>query len=340
MAISLNERALAVVEEMLSKSEELRIKVIKTPSGATVIDCGVNVRGSVEAGLYVTRVTAGDLIRVSLVTINYGDFALPAIHVSSDHPVLATIGGQLGDWEVRYGDYFAIGSGPARALALDREIPKAVGAKREILRKMGLITYTPREIYEKIKYRDYYDKAVIVLESSEIPPSSVLELIAKMCNIDPKNLYTLVVPTSSIAGAVQIAGRVLEVGIYKLGLLGFDFTKIISGSGYAPIPPIHPDPVEAMGRTNDAIRYGGVTYYIVDFDDDEKLEEFINNVPPKDEKPFAEIFKAAPQGFYDVDPRAFAPAVITINNIKTGKTLTAGCIKIEFLKKAFGIAIS
>lgn len=337
MALSLNKKALAIVEEMLSKPEELKIKTSKATCGATVIDCGVNTKGSLEAGLYITRVTAGDMIQTSVTTINYGDFALPAVHVSSDHPVLATIGGQLGDWEVRYENYFAVGSGPARALALDRNIPTAVGVKREKLREMGLVTYTPKEIYERIGYRDLCDKAVIVLESSEIPPNRALELIAEACHIRPKNLFALVAPTSSIVGTVQIAGRIVEVGIHKLVLIGFDFTKISFGSGYAPIAPVHQDQADAMGRTNDAIRYGGVTYYVVDFDDDEKLKDFVDMVPPSDNKAFTEIFKTATHGFYDVDLRAFAPAVIAITNSRTGKTFTAGRVKTEFLRKTLGI---
>jgi len=338
MALSLNKKALAIVEEMLSRSEELKIKASKADCGATVIDCGVNTKGSVDAGLYVTRVTAGDLAQVSLSTMNYGDFALPTILVFSDHPVLATIGGQLGDWEVKYENYSAVGSGPARALALDRNIPTAVGAKRETLRERGLFTYTPMEIYEKIGYRDSHDKAVIVLESSEIPPNRILELIAEACHIKSEGLFALVAPISSLAGSVQIAGRIVEVGIHKLSLMGFDFKKILFGSGYAPIAPVHRNHAEDMGRTNDAIRYGGVTYYIVDFDDDEKLKDFVDMVPPSDNKSFAEIFKTATRGFYDVDLRAFAPAVITVTNSRTGKTFTAGRIKPEFLRKTLGIA--
>ena len=337
MTLSLNKKALAIVEEMLSKPEEMKIKTSKAACGATVIDCGVNVKGSLEAGLYVTRITAGDMIQISVTTISYGDFALPAVHVSSDHPVLATIGGQLGDWEVRYESYFAVGSGPARALALNRNIPTAVGGKREKFREMGLVTHTPKEIYERIGYRDSCDKAVIVLESSEIPPNRALELIAEACRIRPKNLFALVVPTSSIVGAVQIAGRIVEVGIHKLALIGFDFTKILFGSGYAPIAPVHPNQEEAMGRTNDAIRYGGTTYYIVDFDDEEKLKNFVKMVPPSDNKSFVEIFKTAAHGFYDVNLGAFAPAVIAVTNIRTGNTFTAGRIKIEFLRKTLGI---
>lgn len=331
LAVSINERASKLVKEMMVRADDLNLRVFEAPCQATIIDCGVEAKGSIEAGLYVARITAGDLIQFSLINVNYGDFVLPAISASSDHPLIATLGGQLGDWEIRYEGYFAIGSGPARALALDRKIPASVSAKRDKLREKGLITYTPREIYEKINYRDRYSEAVIVLESNGIPPDAVLRLIADECRVSPSDLYALVVPISSLAGSVPIAGRIIEVGIHKLGLLGFDLTRIIFGSGIAPIAPPHPDPSVAMGRTNDAIRYGGSTYYIVDADDDEKVRDFILKVPPTDGKLFVEIFRGA-KDFYDVDLQAFAPAVISATNVRTGKTFSAGHINIEKLK--------
>lgn len=332
VVISVNERAVEVVKEMIANADELHVKASKAPCQATIIDCGVKVKGTVAAGLYVARITAGDLIQFSLMNVNYGDFVLPALNAFSDYPIIATIGAQLGDWEIKNENYFAIGSGPARALALDRKIPMAVGAKRDKLREKGLITYTPREIYEKINYQDKCDKAVIVIESEEIPPNEILQSIAESCHVKPKDLYAVVAPTSSLAGSVQIAGRIIEVGIHKLGLLGFDFTKISFGSGVAPIAPVHPNVAVAMGRTNDAIRYGGLTYYTVDFDEDDELRGFVPKVPPTDNKPFIEIFKEASKGFYDVDLRAFAPAVISVTNIRTGKTFSAGRVQIEMLR--------
>jgi methenyltetrahydromethanopterin cyclohydrolase len=100
--------------------------------------------------------------------------------------------------------------------------------------------------------------------------------------------------------------------------------------------PPHPDAATAMGRVNDAIRYCGSTYYMVDFYDDEQLRDFVKRVPPTDNEFFTEIFKKA-QDFYDVDPCAFAPATITVTNIKTGKTFSAGHLNTDVLRKAFGM---
>lgn len=338
--ISVNERAYKIVEEMISRADELGVKVNAMPCGALGIDCGVKARGSVEAGLYITRVTLGDLAQVSLKTVDYDGFCLPAVHVSTDHPALATLGVQLGDWEMWIQDTLVIGSGPARALAPNRPLPRAVATKKDVYKRKGYIITTPEDVYRKIGYSDLSDVAVIVFETSIFPPDELFVAVAKQCGVDPKNLYGIVVPTPSIAGSVQISGRVVEVGIHKLALLGFDPTPILFGSGYAPIAPVHPDSSQAMGRTNDSIRYGGVTFYIVD-SNDKTLKDMVRKAPSSISrdymKPFGEIFKSARHGFYDIDLGTFAPAVITINNFKTGNAFSAGKVNVPALKRALSV---
>jgi methenyltetrahydromethanopterin cyclohydrolase len=52
---------------------------------------------------------------------------------------------------------------------------------------------------------------------------------------------------------------------------------------------------------------------------------------------FLDIFKEAGFDFYKIDPDIFAPAVVAINNMKTGKTLRAGSLDIEVMKVSLGI---
>ncbi|MCW4021161.1 MAG: methenyltetrahydromethanopterin cyclohydrolase, partial [Candidatus Bathyarchaeota archaeon] len=136
----------------------------------------------------------------------------------------------------------------------------------------------------------------------------------------------------------QISGRIAETGVHKLAELGFDPRLITQAWGCAPILPVHPDYVEAMGRTNDAILYGGAVYYAVNFADDEVLENLVEqSVSSASEqygRPFAEIFREANLDFYKIDPDIFAPAVVTVNNTKTGKTFTAGRINVDVLMKS------
>jgi len=133
----------------------------------------------------------------------------------------------------------------------------------------------------------------------------------------------------------------VETGVHKLNELGFDPKRILHGSGYAPIAPIHPDSMKAMGRTNDALYYGGVTFYIVNFDDEEELKRIVKQAPSSTAKdygkPFYKILKDAKFDFYQIDPNLFAPAKVTINNIKSGFTYTAGEVNEEVLLETMGV---
>jgi methenyltetrahydromethanopterin cyclohydrolase len=303
----------------IEHSEELGILTERHTTGATLIDLGIKARGGLAAGRFMTEVCLAGLCKTSVTTMGYEDIALPSIHVETDFPALATLGAQFAGWQIKTADYFAMGSGPARAIA----------------RK-------PEELYQKIEFSEASDQAVLVLEADQYPTEDAIKYVVEECKTTPSDLYILVAPTSSMAGSVQISGRIVESGIHRLTELGFDPKKILYGCGYAPIAPIHPKSAKAMGRTNDAIAYGGVTFYSVDSEDDTKLREFVRKAPSSASKdygrPFYEVFKAANFDFYKIDPGLFAPATFAITNIKTGVTHTSGKINPALLKQTMQLA--
>jgi len=315
--LSVNSLAWKLLEKLLEKPYYYGIKVEKTSSGTTIVDAGIKVKGGFQAGKIITEVCMGGCGKAEITYRKYGELELPSIFVYTDHPVIATLGSQYAGWQIKEGDYFAIGSGPARALALK-----------------------PKEIYDKIGYSDVSDKAVVVLETDKHPPTKLLERFTKECNISPENLAVILAPTASIAGATQVSGRIVETGIHKLDKLGLNPKAISYAWGCAPIPPIHPKFIHAMARTNDAILYGGVAYYVVECDDEEELKQIVSNAPSKTSKaygkPFIEIFKKANYNFYKIDPNLFAPAVLIVNNVKTGMIFRAGEINAEALEKSSG----
>lgn len=280
--------------------------------GAKIIDA---VKGGYYTGRIITEICLGGYGRVEISFTHHNDFELPSIYVYTDYPAISTLGSQFAGWRIKIDKYQAIGSGPARALSLK-----------------------PKELYEKIGYRDYSDSAVIVLETSMKPNFEVLKHISKECNINLEKLYVFIVPTSSLAGSTQVSGRIVETGLHKFMKVGFDPKKALSGLGYAPIAPVHPKFIDAMGRTNDMILYGGIVYLTVEWDDDEKLREMVELVPSINSKdygkPFAEIFKEAGYDFYKIDPALFAPAAIMVNNVKTGNCFKAGKINSEVLRQS------
>lgn len=319
MTISVNKHAMRIVKEVLARRDELQVRIEKRPKGATVIDAGVAAPGGYQAGLMAVRICMAGLCEAFLSSRAYGDFDLPTISVATDHPPISTLAAQFAGWDIKMGDYFGMGSGPARALALK-----------------------PKEIYAEINYKDKADTAVIVLESDKLPPDDAIAYIASECRVKPSKVYAFVTPTNSLAGAVQVSGRIVEIGIHKLRRLGLDPKKIAYAFGSAPISTIHPKSAKAMGRTNDALYYGGETYYTVNFEDDEKLKEIVSKAPSSTAreygKPFYEIFKAAGFDFYKIDPDLFAPAVVSVNNIRTGQTFRSGYVNASVLKETMAVA--
>jgi len=317
VTLSVNQLAWKKAQKLLEKPDLYGVTITKSSAGATIIDMGVKAPGGFAAGKKLTELCLGGAGKVHLGFKSYGELTFPSITITTDHPAIATLGSQFAGWRIKDGDNIAIGSGPVRALALK-----------------------PKDVFEEIGYKDQSNKAVITLESNTIPSDALIEKVTTASGVKAENLIVVVAPTSSVAGLTQVAGRVVEVGIHKLRTLGLNPKVIRYAMGYAPIPPVGPDFEVAMARTNDAILYGGTVYLTVDFDDEAKLQEIINKAPSmasKDYgKPFLQIFREADRDFYKIDHGLFAPALLMINNAKTGRTFKAGQINPKVLSQALG----
>jgi methenyltetrahydromethanopterin cyclohydrolase len=312
--ISINKLAYAHVEELLGSPDYYGVTVEKLPCGATVIDTGLGTPGGYEAGLMTTRIAMGGAGTASLGYADYGGLKLPTVVVSTDHPAIALFGAQLAGWKVKGEGYTADGSGPARALA-----------------------QRPKAVFKKIEYKDDADVAVLLLETETKPPDSAALYIAEKCGVDPGDVYLVLTSTTSVAGMVQISGRIVETGLFRLDVLGLDLNKVRHGVGYAPVMPVHADMGVAMGRAEDALTYGGVTNYVVD-EDEAVLKEMAENAPSSNCKDYGktsyEIYKAANFDFTLIDPALFAPAVVTLTSSKTGASFTCGEINNEILRQS------
>jgi methenyltetrahydromethanopterin cyclohydrolase len=313
---------------MCDESDKYGVTVEQSESGATIVDAGIEAEGGFLAGEMVTEICLAGYGKATVSPVQYGDLVLPSVFVQTDHPALSLLGSQFAGWQIKGGNYSAIASGPARALALK-----------------------PKDLYIKLNYNEESDVAVLVLETEKMPPEAIIQQVAEKCRVVPKNLFIVMFSTTSLAGATQVSGRIVETGLHKLERLGLDPLVVKHAWGYAPIVPIHPNSGEAMGRTNDAILYGGVTNYTVNFDDEAKLEGIVKQAPSSASKMiqeakilaqqsprFMDIFKEAGFDFYKIDTNIFAPAVVSINNIKSGKTFSAGNLDVDVMKRSLGIS--
>jgi methenyltetrahydromethanopterin cyclohydrolase len=93
-----------------------------------------------------------------------------------------------------------------------------------------------------------------------------------------------------------------------------------------------------MGRTNDAIIYGGQAHLFVKgpASDAKALADAIPSTTSRDYgRPFAEIFAAYNGDFYKIDPMLFSPARAIVTAIETGETFHAGAVDQSLLDASF-----
>jgi methenyltetrahydromethanopterin cyclohydrolase len=316
--LSVNALAWKIAEKLLSNQASYGVHATKSTSGANIIDAGVKAPGGFQAGKIFTELCLGGAGKAQLGFKTYGKIDFPSITVSTDHPAIAALGSQFAGWRIKEPDgTIAIGSGPARALALK-----------------------PKDVFEEIGYKDTSDKAVLTLETNVLPSDALIEKVCGACNVKPENLIAVAAPTASIAGLTQVTGRIVEVGIHKMKTLGLSPKNIRYACGYAPIPPLGKDFEVAMARTNDAILYGGTVYLTVDSDDEAGLQKMVEQAPSKMSKdygkPFLQIFREADRDFYKIDHNLFAPATIMVNNANTGNVFKAGEVNPKVLEESLG----
>jgi len=297
---------------MIADAEALELAVTQLDNGTTVVDAGVKVPGSLEAGRLFAEVCLGGLGKVRFCELDFGLW-LPGVTVSVSHPPVACMAAQYAGWAVKKDKYFAMGSGPARAL------------------------YRGEPLFEHLDYRDRADVAVLALEGRKLPPEEAAEKVAAKCQVSPDHLYLLVAPTASLVGSVQVAARVVETGLHKMLEVGFDLGTVLSGFGTCPLAPIARDDLRAIGRTNDAVLYGGRAWYTVRADD-AQIEAVIAQLPSSASRdygtPFYELFQRYDGDFYKIDPLLFSPAEVAINNVTSGRTFRAGGVNAEMIQKA------
>ena len=314
--LSVNLRARPLVERLLAEADALQLQVRHDDTGVRIVDAGVKARGSVAAGLLVGEICMGGLGQVGLRP--GGLEGWPTwIEVRSAQPVLACLGSQYAGWSLAASKeetggkkFFSLGSGPARALA----------AKETLFAELG--------------YRDRADVGVLVLEVDRPPPKVIIDKLLRDCQLTAEGLTLILTPTTSLAGTTQVVARVLEVALHKAHELGFTLGNIVDGSAAAPLPAPSPDGVEAMGRTNDAILYGGRVHLTVR-GDDAAARELAQRLPSNNSRDygrsFADIFTAAGFDFYKIDAALFAPAEVWVSNLDSGNTWHAGALNMPLL---------
>jgi methenyltetrahydromethanopterin cyclohydrolase len=312
--LTLNERAQRLADYLAANAAAMRVNVQTSGAGARIIDCGIGTPGGIQAGLHLARVCMAGLAEVSLNAGDVAGVAVPHIVVSSDAPIASCMASQYAGWQVSVGKFFAMGSGPMRA------------------------AYGKEELFDEIGLREKAPVGVGVLETRKVPDDAVIEYFTKSLELPANKLTLCVAPAASLAGNLQVVARSLETALHKLHELNFDLKQVVSGMGSAPLPPVASNELSAIGRTNDAILYGGRVVLWVQAEDDQ-IRELGPRVPagasPDYGAPFAAIFERYEQDFYKIDPMLFSPAEIVFCNLKTGRSFAFGRPQPEVMIRSF-----
>ena len=320
--MGLNDAGFTIAEGLVRRCVELGAAVAVC-GGVVVLDCGVNAAGSDEAGLGMARVALGGAGDVAITPASSTHAAGPApwpgcpwptVSVTSDHPVAACLAAQYAGWKISSGRYFAMASGPIRA-AIGRE-----------------------KLFDAIGLREKPAVAVGLLETHALPPAEICHELAAAAGVAPERLILLVARTASRAGTLQVVARSLETALHKLHDGGFDLGRIRRGTGTAPLPPVPADDLVAIGRTNDAILYGGSVRLEVTGDDDSLAEigpRSVSRSSPAFGEPFLAVFERAGRDFYAIDPALFAPAQLEFVNVETGRRHVFGTTEPAILSGSF-----
>jgi methenyltetrahydromethanopterin cyclohydrolase len=317
-ALSVNQQAAHLVAQLCRDAQALRVQVKRDDSGVAIIDAGIDAPGSIAAGLLVAEICMGGFGRVTLRT-GAAEGWPTWLEVRSSQPVLACLASQYAGWSLAASKeetggkkFFALGSGPARALAV----------KEPLFAELG--------------YRDRADAGVLVLEVDRPPPAVVIDKILRDCALPAAGLSLILTPTRSPTGTTQVVARVLEVALHKAHELGFALGHIVDGVASAPLPAPSPDGVQAMGRSNDAILYGGRVHLTVR-GDDAAARQLAQQLPSRNSRDygrsFADIFAAVEYDFYKIDPALFAPAEVWVSNRDSGNTWHGGAIDMALLQR-------
>lgn len=316
---SLNRTVLPALRQLIENAASLGVRVERPPEGYQLVDAGIDCAGGLEAGRQIAEICMAGLGHVALTAGSPFKHWPWMLNVHSSAPVMACLGSQLAGWQLMVGEgkdtYYALASGPARSLA------------------------GKESLFEELRYRDKAAATCLVLEVDKRPPAALINMIVEACGIAVGELTLILTPTRSLAGTVQIVGRVLEVALHKLHELKFPLDRVIDGMGAAPLPPPAKSFVEAMGRTNDAIIYGGMVHLFVTGPDDD-ARQLSAQLPSRGSRdygrPFAEIFNAYKGDFYAMDRLLFSPAQAIVTALDSGHSFHAGALDEALVDKSFG----
>ena len=235
--------------------------------------------------------------------------------VQTDQPLLACLASQYAGWQITGEKYFAMGSGPMRAA----RAPRTALSRARHCRQSPARRRRARNL--------------------KAAPRIVCDSIARSCGVSPAEPHAPRRPHRQPRRHRADRRPSVETALHKLHTLHYDLNKILSGYGICPAAAGRGRRHGGIGRTNDAVLYGGeVTLWLREAT--KLLAQIGPKIPssasPDFGEPFADIFARFNHDFYKIDPLLFSPAAITLVNLTTGQAHRFGQTRPDVLARSFG----
>lgn len=87
-ALDAGQTALELADEAIDFAAELNVAATRTDSGATVVDLGIDARGSLDAGLLFSSVRRGGLVAAEVTVDALDGHVWPTVEATTGHPDL------------------------------------------------------------------------------------------------------------------------------------------------------------------------------------------------------------------------------------------------------------
>ncbi len=318
--ISVNRQVMDMVRRLIENDEPLGCRYYRLENGTHVIDMGIDMPGGWEAARLFTEINMAGLGKCSFTDFPLDEeISVPAVEVFVDNPELACLVSQIAGLKLTDGQYAAIGSGPARALAAAAD----------------------DHCFELTSYRDISGQAVLGLQMTEQPELKLAAKAAEVCKVSPEDLYLLVHASTSLVASVQVSARIVEQTINKMIKKDFDLSTLLMARGICIVAPPTDDELSAMGKINDCLLYGGKSSFYVR-GEDKDLQEVLPKLVTESAKDygrlFVDLFQEAGRNFYNMDLEIHSPAQVQLYNVASGKIFSAGKIRKDLMKRSlFGL---
>ncbi len=135
-SLSVNAQVVPWVDRLLRDADALRVQVRRDDSGACIVDAGIEAPGGIDAGLLIGEICMGGFGTVGMRS-GASEGWPTWLEVRSSQPVLACLASQYAGWSLAASKeetggkkFFALGSGPARALAVQGAAVRRAGLPR------------------------------------------------------------------------------------------------------------------------------------------------------------------------------------------------------------------